>query len=334
MLAFFGRSSVEYGVLLVAALAVSIVLRAGPGEAVQLQNWVATAAIRSGNTTLVDTPDPGSPSGPLDSTGLLEANGSAILPIAPPIDAGAVSSFDLANGTIGVSTGFAAEANAPSDARIFEAVAGASALYLDDLTVTSSTLPIGTPVTVRFAFALAFTSDATSTIDLASAASTITSTANGVQGIAPAANRLLTLLETGTQLQLGLFLPPYEAEYTVGTFVGSTFQFALSLDADSDGTVRPLGPPGNVVNAASSGWMGTAVSFGAEVVDADASIGSGLLGGEFPAASAVGAAASEAALPDNPFVVPEPGLVSMLGCGGLICVGLGRIRSRGPSLDR
>jgi hypothetical protein len=302
-------------------------LGAGDALAAPLQSWVATARIRSGSTTLTDTPSPGSPGGPVDSTGFLEANGIDVS-MSPPIDAGAIAEFDLPNGTLGVSTGFDATANGPDDLRVFDPYAGASTLYLDDVSVTSSTLPSGTPVTVRFVFDLSFTADATSTLPEATASADITSTAAGFQGIAPADHRYLSILESSTFVENGLFLPPHQAEYTIQTTVGSTFPFALSMDASSFGTVRALGPPGSIVNHESSGWMGLGISFGGEVVGADAQLVSGLLGGPFPAADAVGAGASAAALPENPFVVPEPTVFPALSIGVLVLFAA-RARSSG-----
>ncbi len=298
--------------------------------AAQLQSYVATARIRSGNSTLTSDTVSGFASAPVASTGLVEAHGADILPSMPPIDAGAIADFDLPNGTIGVSAGFDAAAHAPIDPRDFSAYGGSSATFFDDVTITSSTLPNGTPVTIRFVYDLAFTTDATSSLSIATAAGDCNSTANGVQGIAPSANRYLSILETATQIGAGLFVAPHQAEFTVPSNVGSTFSFALLCDVDSSGEVKSLGPPGNEINHTASGWMALGLAFGGEVVGADAQLVSGLLGGPFPAASAVGPAASEAALPINAYVLPEPGLSSLLLAGTLASTGLARRRSGRP----
>jgi hypothetical protein len=294
-------------------------------SALQLQSWVATARIRSGSTTYASSPSPPNPPAPTDSTGFLEANGSTIVP-PPPIDAGAISEFDLPSGNLGTAAGFLGAANFPIDSRAWDPYGGASASYFDELTVTSATLANGTPVTIRFAFALAHTEDAVSTVNEAVASADFTSTAAGVSGIVAADNRYLDLLETATFIENGIFLPPGTAEFTIQTTVGATFNFAIALDASSYGGVYVTGPPGSEVNAASSGWMSVGLSFGGEAVGADAQLVSGLLGGPFPAAGAVSTTAAEAAIPPNPLEVPEPGAGSMLLAGATIIAMLARAR--------
>ena len=167
---------------LLAAILVPIVL-AVRADASQLQSWVATAQIQSGNTTLTEAPAHPSPSGPDDSTGFLEANGSNLTP-PPAIDAGAAAVYGLSTGMMGVTSGFDAASNFPIDSRIFRPGGGSSAAYFDDVTVTSSTLALGTPVTVRFVFDLGFSAGVSSTLDQATASAQISSVAAGVQGLA------------------------------------------------------------------------------------------------------------------------------------------------------
>lgn len=294
-------------------------------SALQLQSWVATARIRSGSTTDAISPSPPSPPARTDSTGFLEANGSTIVP-PPPIDAGAISEYDLPNGNLGTAAGFLGASNFPVDSRTWDPYGGASASYFDELTVTSATLPTGTPVTVRFAFALAYTADAVSTANEAVASADLTSTAAGVSGIIAADNRYLDLLETATFIENGIFLPPGTADCAIQTTVGATFNFAIALDASSYGSVYVTGPPGSEANAASNGWMSVGLCFGGEVVGADAQLVSGLLGGPFPAAGAVNPMAAEAAIPPNPLEVPEPGAGSMLLAGTALLAMLARAR--------
>jgi hypothetical protein len=285
-------------------------------DAIQLQSWVANARIMSGNTTLTESSDPPSPAGPDVSTGFLEANGSSLTP-PPAIDAGAAAVYGLSTGMLGVTSGFDAASNFPIDSRIFRAVGGASASYFDDLTVTSSTLPVGTPVTVRFVFDLGFTEGVSSTLDQATSSAQISSVAAGVQGLAAGDNRIFEALDTGTFIQNGLFLAPHHAEYTIPTTVGATFSFNVTLASSSEGLVRFTGTLGNEVNHFSNGWSSTGISFGGEVVGADAELVSGLLAGPFPSASEVSPTNAEAAVPANPFEVPEPASVLMLSVGGL-----------------
>lgn len=308
---------------------VLVPLLASETLAVQLVSRVANARIGSGNVTLTDDNVSGFAPGPVGSTGLVEANGVDILPEMPMIDAGAITDHDLPNGALGVSAGFDAISNGPADPRIFDSGAGGSATWFDDLTVTSSTLPVGTPVTVRFVFDLAFTADATSTLSLATAAGDCTSTAAGVQGITPADNRYFDSLEFGLFIQNGLFLPPYQAEYTIATTVGATFPFGFACDVSSDGTVFMTGPQNNRIDNTASGWMALGVVVGGEVMGVDAELVSGLIGGPFPAVSAAGPAAAQAALPINAYVVPEPGFAGSLAFGGLLVAAFRRpIRRR------
>lgn len=300
---------------------------AGSAGAAPLQSWVATARIRSGNTTLTSAPSPPSPSAPTDSTGFLEAKGSDIA-LMPPVDAGAIAEYDLPDGILAVSAGFDATANFPGDLRVFEPFGGASAIYIDDLTVSSSTLAAGTPVTVRFVFVLGFTTGVGSTQSLATARADVASTAAGVQGLESGSNRFFEDLETGTVLQNGLFLPPHADEYTVETTVGSTFSFSLSLDGDAFGTVFVTGSPGNETNGESNGWMSAAVAFGGEVVGADAQLTSALLAGPFPPPAVATSPAAEAAIPDNPFAVPEPGAGSASAAALACLAAIHRARRR------
>ena len=291
----------------VAALAICGLVLASSAQAVPFQSWVATARIGSGNTTLTDSPDPPSPSGPDDTSGFLEANGANVFPPSPPIDAGALATYGLSTGTIATTVGFAGTSNAPGDQRNFTIFGGASAIYVDDLTVTSSTLAAGTPVQVRFAFALAWSADVMSTQSTATTAADFSSTAAGSTRLDQEENRYLLRLDDMLMIQSGIFSGANEAEYDVDTTIGATFSFAVVLDVDSFGEVTA---PGGVNNTA-SGWSTMAVSFGAEVVGADAQISAALLGGAFPQASAVSQAAAAAAYPANPFDLPEPHAIQL-----------------------
>ena len=308
------------------ALALAMLL-ASDGLAAQLFSGVATARIRSGNVTLTDDGVSGFAPGPVGSTGLVEANEAGILPETPMIDSGAITDHDLPIGVLGVSAGFDAISNGPTDNRIFDPGGSASATWFDDVTVTSSTLPVRTPVTVRFVVDLAFTASVESSISLATATTDCTSTAAGVQGIAPADNRYFDSLELGLVIQNGLFLPPYQAEYTISTAVGSAFSFGFACDVASYGTVFPTGPINNRVENTASGWSALGVAIGGEVVGADAQLASGFIGGPFPAVSAAGAAAAAAAVPVNAYV-PEPSFGIGLAFGGLVVAGLRRVAGR------
>ena len=305
---------------------VALVVLAGaarPASAIQLQSWVATARIMSGNTTLTESPDPPSPSGPDVSTGFLEANGADLTP-PPAIDAGAAAVYGLSTGMMGVTTGFDAASNFPIDNRIFRPDGGASASYFDDVTVASSTLPVGTPVTVRFVFDLGFTQGASSTLSEATSSAQVSSVAAGIQGLSAGDNRIFEALDTGTFIQNGLFLPPHHAEYTISSTVGATFSFNVAMSSSSGGLVRFTGTIGNEINHVSNGWSSAGLSFGGEVVGGDAELVSGLLSGPFPPASLVSPTNAEAAVPANPFEVPEPGLVVMLAVGSLALSALSR----------
>lgn len=303
-------------------------LVAAQAAAVTLQSWVATARIRSGNTTLTDSPDPHQPPAPTDATGFLEANGANIVPPAP-IDAGAAAEYDLPNGTIGVVSGFDAVSNAPVDNRIFDPFGGASALYIDDVTVSSGSLEGGTPVTVRFVFDLAWSADAQSSLDEAVASADVDSTAAGVTGLTAADNRYFIDLDSGTLIHNGIFTGDQHAEYTIETTVGATFQFATSVDVSSYGTVRATQGPSGETNNSASGWSDAAIAFGGEVVGANAQLVSALLGGPFPPASAVSPKAAENAVPFNPFYLPEPS-ADLLGLAALVA--LAGLRARRSSL--
>jgi hypothetical protein len=122
-------------------------------------------------------------------------------------------------------------------------------------------------------------------------------------------------------IQNGIFSGANEAEYSVATTVGSTFSFAMVLDVDSLGEVTA---PGGINNTA-SGWSTMAVSFGAEVVDADAQVSAALLGGPFPPANAVSHAAAVAAFPANPFGLPEPAAAPLVAVAWIT---LGALRYR------
>ncbi|MCR9096615.1 MAG: hypothetical protein NXI30_20525 [bacterium] len=326
-LPLFSRRTLPIGAFALGLLVASDAL------AIQLLSRVANASIRSGNVTLTDDSVSGFAPGPVGSTGLVEANGANIVPEMPLIDSGAITDHDLPIGALGVSGGFDSISNGPGDNRIFDSGGGASVSWFDDLTVTSSTLPFGTPVDVRFVVDLAYTASAQSSLSLATASADCTSTAAGVQGIVPADNRYFDSLEFGIFIQNGLFLPPYQAEYTISTTVGAVFPFGFACDVSSFGEVFPTGPPNNRINNTASGWSALGVAIGAEVVGADAELVSGLIGGPFPAVSASGPAAAQAALPVNPYVVPEPAFGAGLSLGGLLLAATRRTRRQGVRVD-
>ncbi|MEM9177996.1 MAG: hypothetical protein AAGC67_22580, partial [Myxococcota bacterium] len=129
-------------------------------------------------------------------------------------------------------------------------------------------------------------------------------------------------------IQNGLFAPPYQAEYTISTTVGSTFAFGFACDAASSGTVYRTGPPNNPVDNSASGWMAIGIVVGGEVVGADAQITSDLIGGPFPMVSPAAPANAQAALPGNPYVVPEPGFGASVAAGAFLAAVLRRRSER------
>ena len=89
------------------------------------------------------------------------------------------------------------------------------------------------------------------------------------------------------------------------------------MASSSDGLVRFTGTLGNEINHESNGWSSVGLSFGGEVPGADAELISGLLSGPFPLAGLVSPTNAAAAVPANPFGVPEPGLATMILFGSL-----------------
>ncbi len=293
--------------------------------AAPLLSWVATARIQSGNTTLTDSPDPPDPTGPDDSTGFLEANGVNVFPPSPPIDAGALARYGISSGILAATAGFDASSNAPDDLRVYKPFAGASALYRDDLTVTSESLEMGTPVQVRFAFALAWSAEAASTQSRATTAAHVSATTAGVDQLPAGDNRYFLDLETPALIHNGIFTGDQQAAYMVDALVGFPFVFALSIDVDSYGTVSPS----DGLNNAANGWSTLALSFGGEVTTSGAEIQSALLAGPFPPASGVSPAAAAASYPtENPFDLPEPARGLAMAAAFAALAGLGARRSR------
>ncbi|MDJ0849495.1 MAG: hypothetical protein QNK04_14075 [Myxococcota bacterium] len=296
-----------------------------------LLSWVATARITSGNSILTESPDPPAP-GNDATTGFLEANGVDVMPAAP-VDAGAIATYALSTGQLGSAAGFDAVSNFPIDGRLFGSFGGTSATVFDDVTVTSASLPNGTAVDVRFVFQLAFSAGAASSQANSNVNATsrmdVVSTAAGVSGLKADDNRYFDRTETGTFIQNGIFTGDHRAEYTIATTVGSTFAFAVAIDADAFGEVAYQFE----ANQTASGWSTLGLAFGGEVVGADAALASALLGGApFPPASAVGPAQADAALPANPFDLPEPGLQAPVALATLLGLQRRRVRmSRKPA---
>lgn len=316
-----------------AAAAAALLWGSASAQAVTLQTWSTSARISSGNTTLVAAPSPPAPAGPDDTTGFLEADGDLLSPPGP-IDAVTISEFGISGGTLAAGSAFAGEANAPLDNRLFHVFGGAATTYFDDLTVTSASLANGTPVDVRFVFDLAFvagadvTAGAISEANRARSLADVQATAAGVVGIDQNTNRFVEDLESGSFLQTGIFSGTQHAEFTIATTVGSTFPFALVVDADVDGALHPNA---GGVNGAAEAESFLALSFGAEVVDADAAVVSNLLGGEFPPAALVSPAAAEAALPPNPLAVPEPSGATWVLLPAVVALARSRRPGRGSS---
>jgi len=304
-----------------------------PAEAAQLYAN-STARYGSGNTTLAEDAVSGF-SLPADGTTGVQSvtNGS--------IGAAATGSASLSSNSIGAASAWGGTSilSSPTSGPIWTTVGIAEVTFIDTLSVTSSVLAPGTPVTVNFSLAASSLLAANHSISqggtnnqaLAEAQVSGSVTTLGGPGesfFISSGDHRAHLGTSGSLLSLatGLLDPTTPTlDFSINSKVGDDLQFFLRVRTNAIGGVAPRsvpGPFGPLVNQNGAANAALGLAFGATAASPDVTLASALYGGSFPLASL---ATLSAAQSGQPVVAPIP-----LPPAVLLLIGplLGTIRRR------
>lgn len=225
---------------------------------------------------------------------------------------------------------------------LYRSSAGAEVRYDEQLTVSSTTLPAGTPVDVSILYAVAgdvFTFHdlaasvvANQTQQQADAVVTITVRVEPAGGGQQRTDSYLVSSVGGTSYQTGAFADPGGVDLlTVPTTVGSTVRLRITASVRPNSRAQPyqltLGQPLVLPLAVADGALG--VAFGIEASLADVDVVSPLLGGTFPGFDNATLQNATAVLPALP--VPEPAVLPALAIGTLALARRSRSSRRSPT---
>jgi hypothetical protein len=234
----------------------------------------------------------------------------------------------LANNAIGVASGWLGASvidHPPNGGTIWFLASGAFVRYDDMLTVSSSTLPIGTPVQIQFS------------LQVASSMSVDHSVLPGnnnnnsfSQGFVDTAvintfgpdfflneNANHAIVDTTTSIadfQLGLMNPATpHLDFTINALVGDSLRFLAEATVRTNGNLAPITVSLNPITLDNTTGAATAsigLAFGATSLTPGVTLLSEHLGDEFPAAALADAAHAALGMPVVP--IPVPGVAPLL----------------------
>jgi hypothetical protein len=314
-------------VMLVAAVDAAAVVKLEARASGRLQ-YCCTVTFAD-DTVLVALPDDG-------STGVHEAQNTTLH---------AAGEFQSALSTpaIGGYSAVLGASDHPETGRHYSMIGGDYVLYQDELTVTSSTLATGTPVTVQFSYALAHTvaaQNSAPTNDSSNyglARATFTTNVSSYQTgdsffMSTGDHNHIIYTVTPSDTAAGIFTGSNQVDAFLDSEVGDTIQLSVSVDCDSIAHVTPFGNP--LQNAVGSASCGVATAFGATGVQSSASMvgplaadevvieSARLSGAAFPPASAATVANAAAGMPPNPLATQVP-ILTTQGMGVLVTLLVG-----------
>lgn len=297
------------------ALVALILTMAAPAGAAQL-SANSTARYGSGNTTLAEDAVSGFILPPDGSTGIQSvSNGS--------IGAAATATTSLSSNSIGAASGWAGTSilTTPTSGPIWTTVGIAQTDFDDTLTVSSSVLAPGTPVTVNFSLFASGLVAANHSIsqggtnNQARAEAIISGSVTTLGGpgesyfISSGANRAFvgtdgSILSDAT----GLLDPATPSlDFSLNTKVGDQLRFFLRIRTNAIGGVAPrsiTGPFGPLVNQNGAANAAIGLAFGATAASQDVTVTSALYGGAFPLASLATLSAALQGQPPAPIPLP------------------------------
>lgn len=285
-----------------------------PVQAAQL-SANSTARYGSGNTTLAEDAVSGFALPADGSTGLQSINNGSL-------GAAATGSASLSSNSIGAASAWAGTSilSSPTSGPIWTTVGIAEVTFIDTLSVTSSVLAPGTPVTVNFSLAASSLLAANHSVSqggtnnqaLAEALVSGSVTTLGGPGesffISSGDHRGL-LGTSGSLLSLasGLLDPSTPTlDFSINSKVGDDLQFFLRVRTNAIGGVAPrsvTGPFGPLVNQNGAANAALGLAFGATAASPDVTLASELYGGSFPLAALATLSAAQAG---QPVVAPIP----------------------------
>lgn len=248
------------------------------------------------------------------NAGLLSADGDA--------------TSKMSTGTLVVSGLVAGASNTPLDNHNYYVSGGGSINYSDTLTLSSASLPSGTPVTLTFSFEIAYNATAQHTIGtllgpnqqqnnarylLAVGAGAADSFGGGSFFMDSNLNKAYFDTAPGSGTKVGIFTGTQHVDFTVGSQVGHTVNFGLNIQASAYLDVAPasLTGFGPLMNESGSAIAQLGTAFGASADNPAVVLSSAKLGGAFPAASFANPMNAAAA-------VPEPGAIGVVTALGLL----------------
>jgi len=242
-------------------------------------------------------------------------------------DESALATIDFAAGVFAVEAG--TESGAVDFGKIVSAGAHARVAYDEYLTISSASLPPGTPVTLRLRYRVAFGANALHDVPAASVNGNTQYALADLQlnmtfGGVYTTNRWYDSAD-GTSIVNGIFDDPTQlGEKTAQAAVGQTSRLVLEIrtDENSQATIYMNTFP-NASTAATA-----AVVFGVEADEAGVTIGSPKFGAvpDFAGVTAAHAFASVLSIDVGaPVTVPEPGALASIGAA---CAALAARRGR------
>ena len=240
--------------------------------------------------------------------------------------AAGINGANLPLGTIGVGSGVLGASNAPSSGASFRMLSTGVVTYIDELVVTSATLPAGTPVQIQFSYQVAWSASAASSfpmggdsifgrssITASSLVTSFTSAGANLDSFNLSAGDNRSFLDTGTGATItnGLFQGTQHVDMLINAQVGGVIQFSAVLDAD---TVAEVFPPGGVDNQTAEAFASAGLAFGASPMSValggvgDVSLLSTLQNAPFSPASAANPSNAEA----GRLAIPTPGSAALV----------------------
>ena len=297
------------------------VLSCAPAAEAQIFTASASTGYGSGNTGFGGTVFSGYP---------LPANGTtpSVALSAGLLSADGDATSKMSTGTLSVSGMVGGASNTPVDNHNYYVSGGGSINFNDTLTLSSSSLPAGTPVTLTFSIEIAYVATAQHTIGTLLGSNQQQNNARYLLAVGAGAsdtfgggsfymdsnlNKAYFDTAPGSGTKLGIFTGTQHVDFTVGSQVGHTVSFGLSIQASASLDVAPasLTGFGPLLNQSGSALAELGTAFGASADNPAVVLSSAKLGGAFPAASLANPMNAAAA-------VPEPGAVGVVTALGLV----------------